>query len=579
MKKASVLFSVILFVLFVLVGWELGFSPFNESLDLAKKENSAVTKRLMAQPYYDTPSDYISDYQKKIDILHYGLNIDVYPGQKIIKGNASIIGVLLSKNLPQIDLNFYDNMKINRILLNGARTEYSDKGTRLTIPLKNALKDTFNLDISYEGTPKKSGLFGFVFGKFNNQSVVYNLSEPTYASTWFPCSDRPADKALLDINITNDSSQTSVSNGKLMGVTTNGNRRTYHWKTFYPVSTYLIALYSAHYTNFSQKYVSLNKADTMNIEYYVFPKQLKDAQTDLEEHPEMIKFFAQKFGEYPFIKEKYGVAEFLWQMGAMESQTITGVGSNFIGGHKFFTSMYTHELAHHWFGDAVGPATWKDIWLNEGFATYCEALYAEHKGGKGALQSTMMSKFNSDFSGTLYDPGADLFGSTVYDKGAWVLHMLRHRVGDSTFFNILRNYFETYKYKNASTEDFEKICEKISHKDLGKFFDQWVFKGKGILKLNYGWSAEKAGSDYHLNLNIEQLEAVFGFKPPFIELRRLNNTINARKDNANYCYEYLKRYNQKLSALIHRFLTFPRLPGKNIFFYPIRIFIVALGKA
>lgn len=504
MNKTSKLFSVILFVLFVLVGWELGFSPLKESLILAKQENAAVKKRLTAQPYYDTPADYISGYQKQIDILHYGLHLDLYPDKKTLKGDASIKGVILNKNIPQIDLNFYDNMKINRLLLNGKSAEYTNKGTRLTIPLKSAVKDTFDLQINYEGTPKKSGLFGFVFGKINNNSVVYNLSEPTYASTWFPCSDRPADKALLDIKITNDSSQTSVSNGKLINVSTQGDRRTYYWKTYYPISTYLIAVYSSNYANFSQRYISLNNADTMNVEYYVFPKQLKDAETDLEETPEMIKFFAQKFGEYPFIKEKYGVAEFLWQMGAMENQTITGVGSNFIGGHKFFTSMFVHELSHHWFGDAVGPATWKDIWLNEGFATYCEALYAEHIGGEGALRSSMMSKFNSDFSGTLYDPGADLFGSTVYDKGAWVLHMLRHRVGDSTFFAILRNYFETYKYKNASTEQFKNICEKIVRKNFDKFFDQWVYKGKGIIDLNYGWKAEKSNNGYLLNITLTQ---------------------------------------------------------------------------
>ncbi len=219
----------------------------------------------------------------------------------------------------------------------------------------------------------------------------------------------------------------------------------------------------------------------------------------------MIHFFAKTFGEYPFIKEKYGVAEFLWQFGAMESQTLTGVGSNFVGGKMFFNDMFVHELAHHWWGDAVGPKTWKDVWLNEGFATYCEALYSEYNAGYKALQANMMSKFQ-EFNGTLYNPKGDLFGQIVYDKGAWVLNMLRWQVGDSTFFKILRNYYETYKYKNASTEDFKSICEKVSGQNLNNFFDQWVYTGKGIIDANYFWSSEKDGDSYNIKLHINQFQ-------------------------------------------------------------------------
>jgi aminopeptidase N len=212
----------------------------------------------------------------------------------------------------------------------------------------------------------------------------------------------------------------------------------------------------------------------------------------------MIEFFAKTFGEYPFVKEKYGVAEFLWQAGAMEHQTITGIGSNFVGGKNFFEDIYIHELAHHWWGNAVGPATWKDIWLNEGFSTYSEALYAESYAGKKGLQSTMQSKFSDEFSNTLYDPGKNLFSSTVYDKGAWVLHMLRWEVGDSAFFDILRSYFEEHKYKNASTNNFISVCERISKRDLSKFFDQWVFTGTENIQLNYKWIIKKQSDEKYL---------------------------------------------------------------------------------
>ena len=192
-------------------------------------------------------------------------------------------------------------------------------------------------------------------------------------------------------------------------------------------------------------------------------------------------------------------------MGAMEHQTITGIGSNFVSGKNYFEDVYVHELAHHWWGNAVGPATWKDIWLNEGFATYSEALYVESVSGKKALRTTMLSKYADDFTGTLYDPGKNLFSSKVYDKGAWVLHMLRWELGDSVFFKILQEYFETYKYKNASTFDFISVCEHVSKKTMLKFFDQWVFTGTENIKLDYKWklNRQKDGS-YLISLDLSQ---------------------------------------------------------------------------
>jgi aminopeptidase N len=266
-------------------------------------------------------------------------------------------------------------------------------------------------------------------------------------------------------------------------------------------------LYSADYKHFQEKYLSKDN-EAMNIDYYAFPEHLEMAKVDFSGHAEMISFFSQMFGEYPFIKDKYGVAEFLWQMGAMEHQTITGIGSNFLNGRKFFNDFYVHELAHQWFGDAVGPATWKDIWLNEGFASYCEALFAEHQSGFDAYKSTMLSKFNSNFPGTVYNPGSYLFGTTVYDKGAWILHMLRFEVGDSVFFNILRTYYNQYKYKNASSEDFIKVVNSVSKKDLNYFFDQWLFTGKGAIDMEYSWTQgtnnAKEGDKVILKLNQTQ---------------------------------------------------------------------------
>ncbi|MFO7447503.1 MAG: M1 family metallopeptidase [Ignavibacteriaceae bacterium] len=530
MKHKSKIIAVVIFAAIFLAGWEFGVSPLRESLLTAKKQGEFLQERMLRRMAVNIPSDYITKNQYDIDIIHYDLNLDLYPENKFLKGEAELTGLLLNKKLEQIDLNFYDNLKISKITFNGNPSPFVNEKTKLSIPVVPGVNDTFRIKIIYEGTPKRSGLSAFVFGEINKKSVVYNLNEPTFASTWFPCNDFPSDKALLDIKITNDTSKTSVSNGILVSESSSGSRKTYHWKTYYPVSTYLICLYSADYESFKQSYISQDKADTMDIHYYVFPDHMKNAKRDFEEHPEMLDFFSKTFGEYPFIKEKYGVAEFLWQMGAMEHQTITGIGSNFVSGRKFYTDVYVHELAHHWWGNAVGPETWNDIWLNEGFATYSEALYFEYSSGKRALQSTMRSKFQDNFSGVLSQPGEFLFSSTVYDKGAWVLHMLRREIGDSAFFNLLRTYFEMFKYKTASTKDFTNLAERLSGKKLDKFFEQWL-DGNGTIRADYTWSIKPEDGKYIVKLNINQLQEEYRdyHFPLDVELEYDNKNKNTRK--------------------------------------------------
>jgi aminopeptidase N len=492
------------------------------------KTDYCTRDRATYKKIYDG-DEYLTENQRKVDILHYDLFFDLFPEKKEFVASAVIQGVVKVKGLKSIDLNFYDNFEISNVKLNGKRIEFINEDKLLSVISDVSIhQDTFELRIDYSGTPQKAGFEGFVFGRINGTSVVYTISEPIYASSWFPCNDFPSDKALLDIRIKNDSSQVSVSNGILVSIDDDKTRRTYHWKTVYPISTYLVALYSSTYKHFSDNYISLDKRDTMSIDYYVLPESLDDAKVDFEQHPDIIKFFAETFGEYPFIKEKYGVAEFLWQMGAMENQTITGVASNIIGGRNFFLDIYIHELAHHWWGDAVGPKSWNDIWLNEGFSTYCEALYFEHQSGKSALQSTMLEINQGIRYGTLADPGAFLFSATVYNKGAWVLHMLRWEVGDAMFFDILREYYKEHKYSNASTQDFKVICESVSGKDLTKFFDQWIF-GAGKIQLEYTWENGKVESGYETIIVIDQIQE---------EYEDYNFTLEIAIQNENGQLEY-----------------------------------------
>lgn len=443
--------------------------------------------------------------QRRFDVLHYNIKLDLLTEQKNINGDVTLTIKVNDKSSKEIDLNFYDNLTISAISINGIAARYERSKTILKLLTDEIFDDTIKVRIVYNGEPKSLGFGSFNFDKMEGKPLVYTMSEPVYASTWFPCIDVPDDKALLDIYITNDSSIVSLSNGKLISVTNDEARRTYHWKTFYPISTYLISIYSGYYRSYSDKYISLS-GDTLKLFYYASPGKLEQAILDFNRHDNYLRTFEELFGDYPFIKEKYAVAEFGWAYGAMENQTITGVGSKYISGKKLFQDMIIHELAHHWWGNAVGPKTWKDIWLNEGFATYSEALYWEKQAGFSALQSTLNPKFGSFPKGSLYNPESNIFSRMIYDKGAWVLHMLRKELGDSTFFSALRTYFEKYKYKNASTEDFKSICEQISRKDLKYFFEQWVYKGEGIIEANFEWQTVNSAESFKTELRIKQLQ-------------------------------------------------------------------------
>ncbi|MBU2508106.1 MAG: M1 family metallopeptidase [Bacteroidetes bacterium] len=436
---------------------------------------------------------------KNIDVLSYDMNIKLYPAEKYIEGEVCIHMVINNKTQENISLDFYDNMEILDFTVNQKKAEYNRTGNKLIIHADESFGDSVKVQVSYKGKPESHGFGSFEFSDDDSSQIIYTLNEPVYASTWFPCNDYPDDKVNAKITIENDSQFVSVSNGALKNISGNGNRKSYTWQTEYPISTFLISIYSAPYKNFTQHYITEN-GDTTLLDYYVTAEKLNDAKRDFADHTMYLEVFTRLFGEYPFKNEKYAVAEIGWTGGAIEHQTITGIGSNFISGHKFYSDILIHELAHQWWGNAVGIKTWADIWLSEGFSTYSEALYYESVSGFDALKSTMLSNYDEFESTELYAPDEFIFSKIVYDKGAWVLHMLRKEIGDKLFFETLRNYYDTYKYKNASTKDFQNLVELTSGKDLQYFFDQWVYNGKGIIEVEFDWKYNSAKAQLSLQL-------------------------------------------------------------------------------
>jgi aminopeptidase N len=341
----------------------------------------------------------------------------------------------------------------------------------------------------------------------DHQPIIWTLSEPFGASSWWPCKDDPGDKAdSVRLEITVPRGLIAASNGLLIDTLTNtDNTITYIWVTKYPISTYLVSLAISNYIRFDDTYSG--GGTDMPLTYFVYPELYTDALQDFGVTVDMIGFFSSVFGEYPFIGEKYGMAVFPWG-GGMEHQTLTSYGAALVRGDNRYDYINAHELAHQWFGDLITMRFWSHIWLNEGFASYAEALWYEHLGGKQAYLNYMQSQYRPNFRGSLFvtdsTNSSALFSGTVYDKGSWVLHMLRGVLGDSVFFDCLRTYAADpdLRYGNAVTEDFQAVCETISGKDLAWFFEQWVYR-EGRPDYSWSWNVSGEGP-YYTELAIKQ---------------------------------------------------------------------------
>lgn len=424
--------------------------------------------------------------QGRYDVTGYQINLHLDPYRQWLSGSVSITAKSLESAIDRIELDLDMVMQVDSVLYRGQTLNFTHNDARIGISLPQAFNesDTFTVIVFYQGNPANSFQQSFAWDRHGTAgiSMIWTLSEPYGAPAWWPCKDDPADKAdSVDIRIDVPENLFAVSNGLLQSVTIPASgRKTYHWATRYPISTYLVSIAATNYERFSD-WFRYSETDSMELQYYVFPEHLAAARKDLAVTKNMLHFYSQIFGEYPFINEKYGIAIFGWG-GAMEHQTITSYGSRLITGDNTFDYYNAHELAHQWFGDLITMRYWSHIWLNEGFASYAEALWFEHLYGPEGYRNYMIRLWSDNFSGSLFITdslnSSSLFSRTVYRKGAWVLHMLRGVMGDSLFFESIYDYANhaRFRYGNVVTEDFQTICESVSGQDLDWFFDQWVYR-------------------------------------------------------------------------------------------------------
>ncbi|MFB0565712.1 MAG: M1 family metallopeptidase [Candidatus Aminicenantaceae bacterium] len=467
---------------------------------------------------YDFRTLLLEAPEHNYDVLHYKFEWNIDFNSRYIQGKAIVRARSLVNGLNTITLHLDESMNVAQISQNTNVLSYLHHDGLLDIHLAQTYNsdEEFEVEITYGGFPQA----GLNFSYHENQPIIWSLDEPTMARNWFPCYDLPSDKATAGMKITLPDEMIVASNGLLTDVSDNADGTvTYIWQEGYPIATYLISIVATNYEVFSDTYTS--GSDTMEVIYYVYPEHLSEAREDFSMTVSMIEFYSGLFGEYPFLRERYGMAEIPGGT-SMEHQTCTSYATKCITGTHKYDFIVAHELAHQWWGDFVTLAEWPDIWLNEGFATYSDALWFEHLYSLEGLKSRMADFKNSYLTRhegqehAIYDPPeGHLFCTIEYEKAAWVLHMLRFVVGDNNFWQILKKYAQDYAYDIATTEDFKSVCEHVYGADLDWFFNQWIYKA-GYPTYEFGWGS--AGQN-RVSVVVNQVQEDFPlFKMP-VELK------------------------------------------------------------
>lgn len=469
---------------------------------------SDIEKSHFLKSNFRAAADYKSD--TTINAVYYGLELGVTVSPNMLTGAVTINSTVKTSSINSFFYDLSNALTVDSVAWNttpGGLLSFSHITNKIIIKLPRVFfsNELISITIYYRGIPDQTKR-AFVFDDHSGTPLVWTLSEPFGASDWFPCKNVTDDKVdSSDMNITCSENFTAVSNGTLRQVTSNGNgTKTFKWHNSYPIANYLISIAVTNYSEYSS-FFRYTTTDSMPVNHFIYPEHLNQLKPLLDKTNGMLGYFSDTYGLYPFIKEKYGHAEFK-PLGGMEHQTVSSMG-------YWSEGIIAHELSHQWFGDKITCKDWHHIWLNEGFATYGEGLYYEHFQGRiaydGYMLATMMNAKNA--VGTIYvqdaENPAEIFSSTrTYAKGGTVLHMLRGVVGDSLFFTALKKYVAdtTLAYKNAVTADFQRNVEAVTGQNLSYFFNEWIY-GENYPRYTVSMSSADNGSGlYNTEVKIDQ---------------------------------------------------------------------------
>jgi aminopeptidase N len=449
------------------------------------------------------------------DVLKYTLNLDLYncylpPYPKNFNGSV-IIDFRLDSTSNSIRLNaenyslIIDSVKQNAI-------SFTHAGNILTLQLDQMYQpgDTASVTIFYRHKNVTDNAF------YVNTGFVFTDCEPEGARKWFPCWDSPSDKALVDLTAKVKSNVRLGSNGRLADSTLVGDVKTFHWISDQQVATYLVVISSRvdYQLNTIYWHKLSNPMDSIPLVFYFNPGE--DPSAVMAIMPDMINWFSQHFIEHPFDKNGFATMNTDFSWGGMENQTLTSLCPN-----CWYEGLSAHEFAHQWFGDMITCATWADIWLNEGFATWSEPFWYESYGGYSAYKSKINQYANtylsenpgwaiSDPDWAINTPPTNVMFnySITYAKGACVLHQLRYVLGDSLFLATLHAYCadSNLKYQSATIPDFIGIVSEVTGEDYSWFFDEWIYQpNHPVYQNTYNFQPD-GSNQWTVNFHLKQIQ-------------------------------------------------------------------------
>ncbi len=405
------------------------------------------------------------------DVSRYDIELDVDVAENFITGSTRI-SATATQDLSSFNLDFR-GLTVLEVTVDDASAVFDRGDYEMTVtPVETLSNGTpFEVVVEYEGTPSSDVFPGtdFIGGWVKYETGIFAAGEPWGSSTWFPVNEHPSDKATYSFEITVPDPYEVAASGDLVEVLDEGNTDTYRWESSHEMASYLATLVISMFDE-----VNAVSAGGVPITDYVEGSVDDSARGYLPSQGPIIDYFSEIFGPYPF--DSTGAIVIDTRFLALETQPRPLYGVDMF--HYLGERVVAHELAHQWFGNWISPATWEDIWLNEGFATYAEWLWEEHKTGSDLSETFWESVWYPDFPPPGKPEASDPFAATVYVRGAMTLAALRHEIGDDAFFRLLPEYVERYGGGNASTAEFIAIAEEVSGRDLGELFDAWLYAEK-----------------------------------------------------------------------------------------------------
>ncbi len=474
MKKELIRHGFVLLLLLGLAGWVIA-TPYPHIL---REHAPEWFEQLNSRIELD---ELDADTSHSYDALHLDILITPDIDNETFNGVVTMTAMSNEDGLDAIIMNLAECF-VSGVTVDGADADYFhvDDEIQITLPVAKDSTETFEVTVEYDG-PLRDDLFFGGFVMYPYYPILFTFGEPYETRYWLACYDWPYDKVTSTMSVILPEDHTVVSNGVLESEEYIGNElKQTTWENSDPISTYLISIAAYTYTFMEDEPAGVNNTQ---VTYYVYPDDREEQQLhDFSRTGEMIEVFEGLFGEYPFNKYAQAVAPIFGGWGAMEHQTCTTFGMSLLDGEFTFENIVAHELGHQWWGDWVGPLTFAEIWLNEGFATYSDALWAEHLGHEQFIERLL--DFRQQYFGEDEDhrfpihnpPEGFLFSNTVYEKGALILNTLRWVMGDEDFFDGLQLYGSRYGYGSAVTPDLQEAMEDVSGLDLTDFFEEWVYQ-------------------------------------------------------------------------------------------------------